>query len=450
MIKLTFYGGINEIGGNKILLEHKDTKIFLDFGQSFTMGEDYFVNWLMPRRLSGCKDYFEFDLLPRIEGIYSKEMLKGTDLKYCEPKINGVFLSHAHFDHMEHISFIDPKIPIFCGHGTKRFIEAQETTSPSTDYGEHDYRLFKSGDLIKIDDLEVEPIHVDHSIPGAYGFLIRTSDGTVAYTGDIRRHGPMSAMTEEFVGRAKESKPAALIIEGTRVTPVEKRKLYTEQQVLELGSKLVGKSDKLVIVTSYSRDIDRFKTFYEIAVRNGREFVISPRTAYLFDKVKDKLEVPDPVKDDNVLVYFKQKKSGEYDEKDYYEWERRYMDKMVTADFVQQNQKKVLLHLSFYDFAELIDIRPQPRSIFIHSMSEPFSEEDIEAEVMQNWIEHFKLKFYQLHASGHASREEIMEITKSIGSQKVIPVHTEHPKLFKKLLKSRVIEPKVGETIRVC
>jgi mRNA degradation ribonuclease J1/J2 len=53
----------------------------------------------VPRRLSGCKDYFEFDLLPRIEGIYSKEMLKGTDLKYCEPKINGVFLSHAHFDH---------------------------------------------------------------------------------------------------------------------------------------------------------------------------------------------------------------------------------------------------------------------------------------------------------------------------------------------------------------
>jgi ribonuclease J len=78
---------------------------------------------------------------------------------------------------------------------------------------------------------------------------------------------------------------------------------------------------------------------------------------------------------------------------------------------------------------------------------DPFSEEDIEAEVMQNWIKHFKLKFYQLHASGHASREEIMEITKSIGPQKVIPMHTEHPKLFKKLLKSKVIEPKVGENI---
>lgn len=33
---LTFYGGVNEIGGNKILLEDKDTRVFLDFGKSFS------------------------------------------------------------------------------------------------------------------------------------------------------------------------------------------------------------------------------------------------------------------------------------------------------------------------------------------------------------------------------------------------------------------------------
>jgi ribonuclease J len=37
MVKLTFYGGVNEIGGNKILLEDKKTRIILDFGQSFTL-----------------------------------------------------------------------------------------------------------------------------------------------------------------------------------------------------------------------------------------------------------------------------------------------------------------------------------------------------------------------------------------------------------------------------
>jgi ribonuclease J len=49
MTKLTFYGGVNEIGGNKILLEDKGTKIFLDFGQSFTFGSEFFTSWLQLR-----------------------------------------------------------------------------------------------------------------------------------------------------------------------------------------------------------------------------------------------------------------------------------------------------------------------------------------------------------------------------------------------------------------
>jgi ribonuclease J len=48
MVSLTFYGGANEIGGNKILLEDKDARIYLDFGQSFDFGEDYFYEFLQP------------------------------------------------------------------------------------------------------------------------------------------------------------------------------------------------------------------------------------------------------------------------------------------------------------------------------------------------------------------------------------------------------------------
>jgi len=32
---LTFYGGVNEIGGNQILLQDRDTRVFFDFGRSF-------------------------------------------------------------------------------------------------------------------------------------------------------------------------------------------------------------------------------------------------------------------------------------------------------------------------------------------------------------------------------------------------------------------------------
>jgi ribonuclease J len=112
MTKLTFYGGVNEIGGNKILLEDKGAKIFLDFGQAFTFGLEFFTSWLQPRGLNGLGDYFEFGLLPKLSGLYSKEMLASTNLPYTDPEIDCVFLSHAHFDHITHIEFLDPAIPV--------------------------------------------------------------------------------------------------------------------------------------------------------------------------------------------------------------------------------------------------------------------------------------------------------------------------------------------------
>ena len=39
---LTFYGGVGEVGGNKILLKDRDTSIFLDFGMPFSIRSKYY------------------------------------------------------------------------------------------------------------------------------------------------------------------------------------------------------------------------------------------------------------------------------------------------------------------------------------------------------------------------------------------------------------------------
>ncbi len=209
MVKLRFYGGVNEIGGNKILLEDKKTKIFFDFGQSFTFGADYFTGWLAPRAVNGLGDYFAFGLLPRISGLYSKEMLASTNLPYTEPQVDAVFLSHAHFDHITHIQFLDSKIPIYVGVGTKLLMESMEETSTFCKYGEHECHKFRTGHKIKVDNITVEPVHVDHSIPAAYGFIIHTSEGSLIYTGDLRMHGPRKDLTEDFMKKAKSCEPTA-------------------------------------------------------------------------------------------------------------------------------------------------------------------------------------------------------------------------------------------------
>lgn len=75
MTSLTFYGGVNEIGGNKILLEDKDTKVFLDFGKSFSRRASYFEEYLNPRTSNGIVDFLTMGLVPDINVVCLKECL---------------------------------------------------------------------------------------------------------------------------------------------------------------------------------------------------------------------------------------------------------------------------------------------------------------------------------------------------------------------------------------
>ena len=121
------------------------------------------------------------------------------------------------------------------------------------------------------------------------------------------------------------------------------------------------------------------------------------------------------------------------------------MDKMVNYEFVRKHQSDIIMDLDFYQFAELIDIRPDPVSHFIHSMSEPFSEEDISDSVMRNWLNHFQIEFHQLHASGHMNRQQLTELIICIKPEKLFPIHTANPELFKKVHK-KVCCSQVGKT----
>ncbi|HUS59830.1 MAG TPA: hypothetical protein VMX76_00370 [Nevskiaceae bacterium] len=81
-MKLTFYGGINEIGGNKILLEDKSTRFFLDFGKGFKEAGKYFEEFVNPRVVHGIKDYLELDLIPKLEGLYREDLIEILKNKY--------------------------------------------------------------------------------------------------------------------------------------------------------------------------------------------------------------------------------------------------------------------------------------------------------------------------------------------------------------------------------
>ena len=422
---VTFQGGVREIGGNKILVEDGPERILFDFGPSFSPRYDeFYLNYLQPRSTSPIKDLLEFDLIPRIPGLYSREALHGADLEYEAPRIDGVFLTHAHFDHAGYLKHIDPEIPVYLGADTKVLLDAIQT-SGTVGYGMHPWNILSPGTPVRLGNLEVVPHPVDHSIPGAYGYLIRTSAGTVAYTGDFRQHGPRAALTEGFLQAAARDEPAAFITEGTRVGP-DPRRSFTEQSVRSEVDRVLEASPDLVLGTCYPRDIDRIGTLYEAARTAGRSFVVSLKTAYLLTAVAGQPgfpPVPVPGQTPDLLVYGRPKRR-------YYKWEEPFLEAAVDAEYVRAQGKKLFLMLEMMHFPELIDLRPPRGSPFVYSMSEPFSEEDLEAEVLQNWLDHFHLRRHSLHASGHCSGPELLSIAQHLRPTTTYPIHTEHPDDF--------------------
>lgn len=431
MVRLTFHGGVGEIGGNKVLLEDGDARLWLDMGQSFGFGEDFFVDpYLNPRGRFGLRDYLALDLMPRIPGLYSEKELAPTDLAWESPRFSGIAISHIHFDHINQLRFVDPEVPVFLGEGTRIMLDSWMTSSKAMDLGPHAWKSFRTGRSVAVDGLEIEPIHVDHSAPAAYGFLIHTQEGVIAYTGDLRRHGPHAEFTDDFETAAKKARPIALITEGTRVAPAETRQQFSEREVRERAPDAIrAAKDRLALVTFYPRDVDRIKTFHAVARETGRQFVLSAKTAHLLIAMKKdtRIQVPDVAKDPNILVYFRKMAKEDSWEKDL---RRQVAAKAVDSAYVNQNPSDLLLQLDFYQLTELIDLKPPPGSVFIHSKSEPFDEEDLEGQVRDNWLKRFQLRHVQLHASGHCSMSEMRDFVRTVNPKAVIPVHTEHPELF--------------------
>ncbi|MCI4354060.1 MAG: MBL fold metallo-hydrolase, partial [Thermoplasmata archaeon] len=362
-------------------------------------------------------------------------------LPYRPPEVHGVFVSHAHLDHAGHLGLIDPTIPVYVNEGTKRTLEAIES-SGSTKYGEHDWRIVGPADTVRIGRLEVRALPVDHSVPYASGFLVRTSEGTIAYTGDFRAHGPRAADTHAFVAAAAAEKPAALIIEGTRAGP-DPRKNFTEQGVREGVDGILEAEDRLAIVSCYPRDVDRLTTLYRAAREADRDLVISTKTAHLLRTLEPLLPkgAPVPGRSEGLAVYRRTKKV-------YYKWEREFEDQSVDQEHVRRQAGRLLLQLDLPHFAELIDIRPAPGSVYIHSMSEPFSEDDVDDQVLHNWVDHFGLSFHQFHASGHCSGPELRAVGDEIRPTTILPVHTEHPEAFQSDI-SRIVPPEKGTPFRL-
>ncbi|MHA1968415.1 MAG: MBL fold metallo-hydrolase, partial [Candidatus Hodarchaeales archaeon] len=412
----------------------------------------YFSGFLQPRTSQGLKDFFQFDILPKIPGLYSKDFTPENSSE--KNTIDAGFLSHSHMDHYGNLNLIREDIPIYMGETSALILQSiQDTSRPrfgrpyirkSTEKNSSNVRTFRTGDVIQLPDVEITPIHVDHSLPGAYGFIINNMRGncTIGYTGDLRLHGWRKDLTEDFIKMAKKMNLNALLMEGTNINEDFN---MNERKVQKDLSQAVADTEGLAIANYSLRDIDRFRSFYLSAKENGRKLLINTKQAYLLQKLQEDIHLDIPSLEDEYIQVYKRPKMR------YYRWETEILENesivcVSTPDF---DQTEYIFHCDFWNLTDLIDVTPKDATLF-YSHGEPFTDEgEIDFRRMQEWVTHFNLDFKQYHASGHAPRSDLKQIVDSITPELLIPIHSEHPEMYKEVVDVPILLPTRGRSIKV-
>lgn len=471
MVTIRVYGGVGEIGGNKILVNARETKVFLDFGTSFTRKRKFYGGFIRAKRFRILEEYTLTGILPKLPGIYREDLLGSLEhLRSNEPSVDACIITHAHLDHCGHLSLLRPDIKFYVGATAAILLETREEIKTSREPEDQiikvkDYRdgktlkrhmeTFSTGKRLNIGNVNVSPVHVDHSTPSSYGLVLELDGIRIVYTGDFRLHGPMRKMTEDFVEHASSDDVDVLIIEGTRISDPS---IHSEESVLlNMKNSLKDVQGKTVVALIGLFDFDRLKSLMSAAEHVDRKLALSPKLAYVIDRLEKRatnIRVQ-KLTSEILSVYLEPSGSGGYElEKNYRGWLRKFLEecqdvgvRLITPEeLAKQKDKYILTLCQSEDLPELVSIRPEPGSIFLFSSSEPHNEEqEIEQEKVINWLELLGMRLVYTHASGHASQKEIVSTIERMSPRIIIPVHTEHPEMFRKLLETQGIDSKIIE-----
>ncbi len=298
---------------------------------------------------------------------------------------------------------------------------------------------------------EIRAFPVDHSLPGALAYALETDAGWVVYTGDLRLHGELREATLRFVEEARRLRSRLLLIEGTRAGPLG-RENPTEEDVRARAHEIVaGSRGKLVIADFTPRQIERLQGFLRIAEETGRTLVVLSKDMYLLEALEACGWVAGVVDSQLLGIYDDVVVSPQV-------WDRRLRERhrkrLVGPKEVKEEPGDFILAFSFWDLKNLLDIEPEG-GVYIYSSSEAHGEEqEVDMRRLWEWLKFFGMEVHGfevagdgrprfgggLHASGHASPEDLLFIAREIAPKTLIPIHTERPEFYREHLRGEPIE----------
>ena len=392
-VKVSFLGGLNEIGKNITLIECEGDMIIIDCGMAFPDGDMLGVDLVIP------------------------------DFTYIEQnfdKVMGIVLTHGHEDHIGGLPYLLSRvnIPIY-GTPLTLGLVGNKLKEHSL-FNKAKLNVVNAGDTIRLGCMEVKFIHVNHSIPDAVAFAIRTPAGTLVHTGDFKIDcTPILGDAIDFssFAQAGDEGVLALLAESTNAS----RPGFTRTERLvsdSLNMLFNNAANYRIIIATFASNVNRVQQIIDCAAKYGRKVAFSGRSMVNYMDVAKKLgylNVPD-----NILI--------DLDMLDKYPREQIVL---VTTGS-QGEPMSALSRMAYSDHRKVVV--GEGDFIIISANPIPGNEKtvgNVVDELLKRGCKVIYESMYDVHVSGHACQEELKIIHRLVRPKFFIPVHGEQKHLRK-------------------
>lgn len=348
--------------------------------------------------------------------------------------IEAMFVTHGHEDHFGAIGHVLPMLncPVYANDFTLGHIRSRLAEYHLENFT--DLHSVTENPVVKLNNFEVEFVPLVHSVPQSSGLIIRTKYGNILHATDWRfDDGKTDLLPTGYASLQKAAEEGIELYVGDSTNMSDSHEEPSEYEIRESLIKLVPTLENTVVATCFASNIMRLESLIlaadaadRTAVISGhslnQNFKIAKECGYLKDcppahDIKDAKDIPL-----DKILYICAGSQGDY---------RSALSRIANGE-----SKEISLG--------------KGDNIIFSSKIIPGNEEKIERmqeKLRDAGVEVISTEDYLVHASGHATPTQILEMYRLLKPKTVIPVHGDKRNIRKQ--KKLAAENGVGNVLIV-